>query len=84
MNRIEGTRGSARASATWGSKKIGLLVAALATVVALALPGVASASSYWSPYLPGTSVTVSTTTSTTSTSDVSWSDVSWSDSTAVV
>ena len=76
--RIEGTPEASRASATWGSRKIGM-VAALVAAAALALPGVASASSYWSPLPTGTSVDVSTTTSTTSTSDVAWLDVAWSD-----
>ena len=61
------------------------LVAVIAAAAALALPGVASASSFWNPLPPPIAPTTVTTTTTTSTSTgtVSWSDVSWSDSTVV-
>ena len=78
---MEGTRSATRKSATWGSnKKIGALVAAIVATAALAAPGVASASSYWSPLPPPQSPTIVGTSSGGVVSDVSWSDVSWSDS----
>ncbi|MGB2952326.1 MAG: hypothetical protein WBB74_02900 [Gaiellaceae bacterium] len=84
MQRIEGTKGGKRTSATWGSKKVGLIVAAVAAI-SLAAPGVASATTYSRSYSsllppPIAPVLAPTVDPALVIGAVSWSDVSWSDS----